>query len=130
MLAIPLDKEESSTISELYGKAPFFGMLDTTNGDLVVIKNEAIGKGPKSAGFLKENGATSTIFYHMGEGVYKSFVKNGMDVFSAEHTKMSIDNIFKEYLNKRLQTVDNSNYKVKLDPGGDGSTCTCGCENA
>ncbi|QOY53809.1 NifB/NifX family molybdenum-iron cluster-binding protein [Candidatus Sulfurimonas marisnigri] len=130
MLAIPLDKQESSTISELYGKAPFFGILDTTCGDLVVIKNEAEGEGPKSAGFLKENGATSTIFYHMGEGVYKSFAKNEMSVYSVEHTKMSIDEILKGFLNKKLQIVNKSNYKDKLDPGGDGSTCRCGCENA
>lgn len=128
MLAIPLDDEYTNTISKLYGKAPFFGLLNLSSGEFSVIKNEVEGKGPQSAGFLKKNGATATIYYHMGEGVYKSFVENNMDVFCAEYREMSIDEILQNYTNKNLFVVDSSNYKEKLDPGN-GTSCSCGCES-
>lgn len=128
MIAIPLDNEHNTTISELYGRAPFFALLDMQSGAFKVIENEVVGKGPKSAEFLKAHNVSSTIFFHMGEGVYKSFEENGMFVYSAEHKKMSIDEIFFKHLDKKLLQVDASNYKEKLDPGN-GSVCTCGCEN-
>lgn len=49
MIAIPLDSQEATTISKLYGKAPFFALLDTQNGNFSVIENERKGQGPKSA---------------------------------------------------------------------------------
>ena len=128
MLAIPLDNGYASTISELYGKAPFFGLLNFSNGEFKVIKNEVQGKGPQSAEFLKSQGASATIYYHMGEGVYNSFVENNMDVFCADYTKMNIDEIFKNYTNQNLSIVDKNNYKEKLDPGN-GASCKCGCDN-
>ncbi|MEA3352527.1 MAG: NifB/NifX family molybdenum-iron cluster-binding protein [Campylobacterota bacterium] len=128
MLAIPLDTENSTTISELYGQAPYFAILNMQVGNFKVVKNEVIGQGPKSAEFLNSLGATSTIFYHMGEGVYKSFEKKGMDVFSSDHSKDSIDSIFRKIRKSQCIKLDESNYKKLLDPGNGGS-CKCGCEN-
>jgi len=73
MLAIPLDEKKSTTISKLYGNAPYFGLFDGKK--LNVIENEVCGNGPKSAQFLKDKGASSTVYYHMGEGVYKAFAR-------------------------------------------------------
>ncbi|MEA3288665.1 MAG: NifB/NifX family molybdenum-iron cluster-binding protein, partial [Campylobacterota bacterium] len=124
MLAIPLDTQESTTLSELYGQAPYFAILNMQVGNFKVVKNEVIGQGPKSAEFLKDKGVTSTIFYHMGEGVYKSFEKNGMKVFTAEHSKDSIDTIFRKIRSNQCIKLDTQNYKELLDPGN-GESCKC-----
>jgi predicted Fe-Mo cluster-binding NifX family protein len=128
MLAIPIDTKETTTISEFYGNVEFFALLDTDTGSFTVVENEVKGNGPKSAVFLKESGADATIYYHMGEGVYNSCIENGLEVYSAEHAKMSIDEIYQTYLTSSLSNVDATNYKEKLDPGSSGE-CKCGCNN-
>lgn len=127
MIAIPLDDKHSTTLSELYGNAPFFALLDIETGVFNVVENEVVGKGPKSAPFLKEHGATSTVFYHMGDGVYKSFASNSMDVCTSEHTRLTIDEIYLKCLDNKLTQLNDDNYKSLLDPGN-GANCTCGCE--
>jgi len=128
MIAIPLDSEQSTTLSKLYGKAPFFALLDIQTGTFKVVENEVMGQGPKSADFLKTQGATSTIYYYMGEGVYKSFDKNNMNVFCANYNEYSIDEIYNNCLAGKVTIVDNSNCDKLLDPG-EGETCKCGCNN-
>ncbi len=128
MIAIPLDNEQATTLSKLYGKAPFFALLDTQTGGFKVVENEVKGQGPKSADFLKSQGATSMIYYHMGEGVYKSFEKNNMDVFCADYNAFSIEEIFNNALSDNLTKVDNTNCDKLLDPG-EGETCKCGCND-
>lgn len=126
MLAIPLDKENSTTLSKLYGKAPYFAILNTQTGKFKVIENEVKGKGPKSADFLKKNKATSTIFYHMGEGVYNSFKENDMDVYCSNYNKYTLEEIYRNFLNNKTTKLTNSNFQTLLDPG-EGETCKCGC---
>lgn len=128
MLAIPLDSQDSTRLSKLYGKAPFFALLDTQIGNFTVVENEVIGKGPKSADFLKSNGASATIFYHMGEGVYKSFEKNNMDVYCAEYAADSIEAIYQKIKKQSYKKLDSSNCNELLDPG-EGETCKCGCND-
>jgi predicted Fe-Mo cluster-binding NifX family protein len=125
MLAIPLDEKKSTTMSKLYGNAPYFGLYDGTK--LSVIENKVKGKGPASAEFLKNNGATSTVFYHMGEGVYKAFVKQNMDVYSSQHTEYLISQAYEMLEANTLIKLDESNYEKLLDPGSAGE-CKCGCE--
>lgn len=127
MLAIPLDSQSTTTLSKLYGQAPCFAILDTQTGMFSVIENEVIGKGPKSADFLKQHGVNSTVFYHMGEGVYKSFEKNNMDVYSCEHIEYTIDEVYQCFLDGNLKKLDKLNYTKLLDPGESGE-CKCGCE--
>jgi predicted Fe-Mo cluster-binding NifX family protein len=126
MLAIPLDNKNSTTISKLYGQAPYFGLFD--GKEFKVIENDVKGDGPASAGFLKQNGADTTIFYHMGEGVYKSFVKNSMDVYSADHNEYLVSQAYEMLKKGELTKLDESNFKELLDPGNGGS-CKCGCED-
>lgn len=128
MLAIPIDTKESTTISKLYGRVPYFALLDTNTGNYEVITNDVQGEGPKSGDFLKTKGVTSTLFYYMGEGVYKSFVKNGMDVYTVDYNSYSIEEIFENFKNKKLIQLTNDNYKELLNPG-EGETCSCGCED-
>jgi predicted Fe-Mo cluster-binding NifX family protein len=126
MLAIPLDSKNATTISKLYGKAPFFALLDTKLGHFKVVENEVVGDGPKSAPFLSKYGVTSTIFYHMGEGVYKSFEKERMSVYTVEQRPCSIDEIYVNMQNKKFQKLDSQNFSTLLDSGE--SNCTCGCK--
>jgi predicted Fe-Mo cluster-binding NifX family protein len=127
MLAIPIDKKDSTTLSKLYGRAPFFALLDTEIGNFTVVENEAMGKGPKSAEFLKEKGACATIYYHMGEGVYKGFEKNGMEVYCANYCTDSLDLIYQNFKNGLYTKLNSDNFEKFLDPG-EGETCKCGCE--
>lgn len=129
MLAIPIDTKESTTISKLYGRVPYFALLDTHTGKYEIITNDVQGEGPKSGDFLKTKGVDSTIFYYMGEGVYKSFDKNGMDVYTADYNTYSIEDIFDNFKNQKLVKLTNDNYKNLLNPG-EGETCSCGCEDS
>ncbi|MFT7003358.1 MAG: putative Fe-Mo cluster-binding NifX family protein [Sulfurimonas sp.] len=126
MLAIPLDEKESTTISKFYGNAPFFALYD--GKELKVVENEVCGKGPASAKFLKSKGASSTVYYHMGDGVYKAFAKENMDVYTSEHKEYLISQAYEMLKSGELKKLDESNYKQLLDPGSNGE-CTCGCEN-
>jgi len=127
MIAIPISTQDATTISDLYGKAPYFALLDHCSGEFTVVENKVKGEGPKSAEYLKSLGVDSTIFYHMGEGVYKSFDKNNMDVYSSEHSYLTIDEIYLSFRKEELTKLDASNYETLLDPG-EGQSCTCGCE--
>jgi len=126
MLAIPLDEKNSTTISKLYGNAPFFALFD--GAKLKILENEVCGKGPESAKFLKDKGASSTVFYHMGEGVYNAFIKNEMDVYSSQHNEYLISQAHQLLESKQLIKLDDNNYKELLDPGSNGE-CKCGCSN-
>jgi predicted Fe-Mo cluster-binding NifX family protein len=127
MVAIPLNQQHSTILSDLYGNAPYFALLNTDTGVFRVIENGVKGKGPKSADFLKGYGVDSTIYYHMGEGVYKSFVENSMDVFTADHQYLTIDEIYLEFYDNKTHKLDETNYEKLLDPGSAGE-CKCGCE--
>jgi predicted Fe-Mo cluster-binding NifX family protein len=126
MLAIPLDEKDSTTISKLFGNAPYFALADAHK--VSVVENKECGNGPKSAQFLKESGATATIYYHMGEGVYNAFVKNGIDVYSSGHNQYPISQVYGMLGSDSLIKLTDSNYKELLDPGN-GGECKCGCEN-
>ncbi len=125
MLAIPLDEKSSTTISKFYGNAPYFALFD---GDtLDIVENEGCGNGPKGAEFLKSKGVTSTIYYHMGEGVYKAFAKNNIDVYSSKHNEYLISQAYQMLDTDKLVKLTDENYKELLDPGN-GGECKCGCE--
>lgn len=127
MLAIPLDKNKSTTISKLFGNAPYFALYNGSK--LNIVKNEVCGKGPQSAKFLKDLGATSTVYYHMGEGVYNAFVENEIDVYSSQHKEYLISQAYEMLESDDLVKLNESNYKEFLDPGSNGE-CKCGCENS
>lgn len=123
MIAIPLNKKSSTIISELYGNAPYFAMLNIDNGDFTVKKNTACGNGLDTAEFIKSLGASSTIFYHMGEGLYNCLTKNGIKVISATKNHFTIDDIYRLLLNNKQIVLNKNNYKELLDSGT--SSCTC-----
>lgn len=128
MIAIPLESATSTTISKLYGNAPFFALLDEETGDFNVIENEESGNGSSVAQFLVDKQADATIFYHMGEGVYKVFEKANVAVYSVEKVFCTLEEIYRGSKSQTFKQLDSSNYKELLDPGT--AKCTCGtCES-
>lgn len=128
MLAIPLDTKTSTTISKLFGNAPFFGLLDLQSGYCKSIENSAIGKGSEIGSFLKSSGATATIYAHMGEGVYKGCIQSNLEIFSTQTQRLCIETIYLKALANKLQKVDDSNYQSMLN-SGDLHQCKCGCND-
>jgi predicted Fe-Mo cluster-binding NifX family protein len=124
MIAIPLENSKSTTIADLYGNAPYFAMLNTTSGDFKVVENSGCGNGLDTAKCVKDSGATSTIFYHMGDGVFKFLDENDVKVYTVAKTYLSIDDIYKRFLKDDFKLVTKENSSVLLDSG----TASCNCE--
>jgi len=121
MIAIPLSEKGSTTISDLYGNAPYFALLDTLTGQFKVIENDGCGDGEDTAKCVIDAGADSTIFYHMGEGVYDCFDKNDISVYSVSKVFASLDEIFMNFKKSTYTPLTPSNAKSLLDAG----SCTC-----
>ena len=123
MLAIPLDTKEKTTLSKLFGNAPYFALLDLQTGQFRVIENEQCGNGGKSAALLAQKGVKKTVFYYMGEGVYNELAKHGVEVYTSQHTVESIDAIYRAFLRSSYIKLDATNYKELLDSGS--KSCSC-----
>lgn len=127
MLAIPIDGENTTQISKLYGKAPYFALMDTQSGDFRVVKNKELGKGPKIASYLKPLGVTGTIYLHMGQGVFDAFEGENMQVHCVGKECKSLDDIYMGVQKGTFDQVTAQNAGSLLDPGESG-TCKCGCK--
>lgn len=128
MIAIPIDKQNSKSISQYFGNASYFALLDVKSGDVCISENRGNGNGPDTANFLKDINVTSTIFYHMGEGVFNTLDKNNIKVYTCEKKDLSIEDIHSMFLNKNTKQVTKQNSSLLLD-SGNSSSCTCGCSN-
>ncbi|QDF27618.1 NifB/NifX family molybdenum-iron cluster-binding protein [Halarcobacter anaerophilus] len=127
MIAIPLNKSSSTTISDLYGNAPYFALLNPTTGSFTVEENIGCGNGLDTAKFVKDLGVTSTIFFHMGEGVFNYLNENEIKVFSATKMYLSIEDIYRSLLENSCKIVTKHNCESLLDPGT--ASCACECED-
>ena len=121
MIAIPLDTKDATTISDLYGNAPYFAMLDMSSGTFNVVENEGLGKGEDTAQFIIDSDATSTIYYHMGEGLYQTLNKNEIEVYTASKIYVTLDEIYQNFYTKGFKKVIPNNASTLLDAG----SCTC-----
>lgn len=127
MIAIPLDKEESTVISKLYGNSPYFAFLNEETGTFKVVENKGYGDGIETAKFISEQKIDSTIFYHMGEGIYNFFQENGLKVYSCVKSYLSIDEIYLQVLEQKCKEVTKSNSSTLLDSGT--ASCTRSCSS-
>jgi len=123
MIAIPLDKKESTTISELYGNTPYFALLNEETGIFKVVENQGCGDGIDTAKFVSEKNIDSTIFYYMGEKVYDFLEDKGLKVYSCLKSHSSIDEIYMQLLVNKAKLVTKENSSALLDSGN--SACTC-----
>lgn len=121
MLAIPIDTAHSTVISELYGNAPFFAFMDLDTGIFSVQKNEGLGDGEDTAKFVAQSGVESTIFYHMGEGLFNRLDENNIDVYSCAKVSVTLDEIYMNFLQDEFKLLTSSNAASLIDAG----TCTC-----
>lgn len=126
MIAIPLSNNESTTISDLFGNAPFFALLDPVSGYFKVKENKGCGDGVDTAVCVKDLGATSTIFYHMGEGVFNQLDTDGIKVYSSSKIYMSIEEIYRKYLKGECKLVTKDNCESLLDSGSTSCNCSKG----
>ena len=123
MIAIPLDKKDSTTISELFGNSAYFAFLNEVTGHFKVVKNQGCGDGLETAKFLSNQHINSTIFFHMGEGIFNSLQESGMKVYSCVKNYLSIDEIYRQFLSNKCKEVTKANSSTLLDSGS--SSCTC-----
>lgn len=121
MIAIPLDTQESTVISQLYGNAPFFALLDMQSGEFTVVENGGLGDGEDTANFVIDTGVNGTIFYHMGEGLYKRLSAKDVKVYSCSKVEVTLEEVYRGLLEDTFKAVTESNVKTLLDPG----SCTC-----
>jgi predicted Fe-Mo cluster-binding NifX family protein len=124
MLAIPLDTKNTTTMSQLFGNATHFALLDLQTGAFRVIENEMCGNGGDSAKLIAKAGATKTLFYYMGEGVYNELQANGVEVYTSQEKCDSIDTIYFNFLNNNYTLLDATNYASLLNSGA--KSCSCG----
>ena len=123
MIAIPLEKKESTVISKLYGNTPYFAFLNEETGYFKVVENLGCGDGIETAKFISSQKIDSTIFYHMGEKIYDYLKDKGLKVYSCIKNPLSIDEIYRELLSNSCKEVTKSNSATLLDSGS--SSCTC-----
>ena len=121
MLAIPIDTKDATVISQLYGNAPFFALLDLQCGEFSVCENGGKGDGEDTANFIIELGVKQTIFYHMGEGLFKRLDAKGIEVVSCGKAPLTIEEIYRGALDGTFKKVTTANSKTVLDAG----SCTC-----
>ncbi|RXJ87848.1 NifB/NifX family molybdenum-iron cluster-binding protein [Arcobacter sp. CECT 8985] len=126
MIAIPIDSKDSNTISQYFGNANFFALVDSKSGDVSFCQNRGSGNGIETANFLDDLNVTSTIFYHMGDGVFKTLDKKNIKVYTCEKQNLTIDEIYKKFSNNNTKLVTKNNCNLLLD-SGNSSACTCGC---
>lgn len=123
MIAIPLSKKDSTTISNSYGKAPYFALLDIENGYFSVLANPGCGDAFETATFIKHAGIKCTIFYNMGENIYKELQNHKIKIYSSLKRYLSIDEIYTDFLKNDAQEVRLDNYTSFID------SCSCTCKN-
>ena len=123
MIAIPLDNEDSTQISKLYGNSAFFAFLDEETGSFKVVENPACGDGINTAKFVSSQNIDSTIFYYMGDKVYDYLIEKGLKVYSCLKTHLSIDEIYSQILTSTYTEVTKENSSALLDSGNGGCAC-------
>lgn len=109
MIAIPLEKRDSTLISTKYENAPYFAILDTITGYFKVTKNEACGNEIETAKYLKDLGIDDTIFYKMSKKAYDYFYENGVRVYTSTKIKLTIDEIYRNYRDEKCKLLTKSN---------------------
>lgn len=123
MIAIPLDNEDSTQISKLYGNSAFFAFLDEETGSFKVVENPACGDGINTAKFISSQNIDSTIFYYMGDKVYDYLIEKGLKVYICLKTHLSIDAIYMQLSTCDCIEVTKENSSALLDSGNGGCAC-------
>lgn len=128
MIAIPIDSQGSDMkSSKLFGNVDMFALYKESDKSFTFINNDASGNGIKTAKFLKESGATKTVYSYMGDGPFKELDKSGVDVYYIGKDPMGLSEIVNNIQEEKFIKLDASNASTYLDPGTATENCTCGC---
>jgi len=128
MIAIPIDSQGIDIkSSQLFGNVDMFALYKEDEKSFTFIKNDASGNGIKTAKFLKQNGATKTVYSYMGDGPFKELNSNGVEVFYIGKEPMGLSEIVNDIKEKKFIQVNTSNASTYLDPGTATQNCNCGC---
>lgn len=129
MIAIPIDSQGIEVkSSKLFGNVDMFALYKIDEKSFSFIENSASGNGIKTAKFLKESGATKTVYSYMGDGPFKELHKAGVDVFYIGKEPMGLSEIVDSIKTEKFIKVDPSNSSTYLDPGTATENCECGCK--
>lgn len=128
MIAIPIDTEQiDAKSSKLFGNVNMFAMYEPKEKSFHFIKNTGSGNGIETAKFLKEAGATSTVYSYMGDGPFKQLINDDIEVYYIGKKPMDLSNILSGFLKQEFIKVDATNASTYLDPGTATQNCECGC---
>lgn len=128
MIAIPIDSHGSDIKSSaLFGNVDMFALYKEDENSFTFIKNDASGNGIKTAKFLKDKGATQTVYSYMGDGPFNELNKSGITVFYIGKEPVGLSEIVASIQEDKYIKVDSTNASTYLDPGTATENCTCGC---
>ena len=130
MLAIPVDSELQSTKSSLlFGNVSFFALYNEKENAFQFRENPGCGNGIKTAQALKSWNVKKVIYSFLGDGPFKSMIKDGIDIFHIGKKGISLEEIVRGLGENRFIQVNTSNASQYLDPGTASGTCQCGCSH-
>lgn len=129
MIAIPVEYNQYNEMipSKLFGNVEFFALYDDTHQKRGLIANTKKGNGIKTAQRLIDYGVHTILYTLLGDGPFKTFMKNKNAVLYMGKEPQSLDTVIAKLKSNQLISVDESNAKEYLDSGTTSQSCECGC---
>ncbi len=130
MIAIPVDSATAGVkSSKLFGNAPMFAFYEPEEEQFFIMHNQGEGNGIATANFLKEQGARSVVYTHMGEGLFKALHESQVNVYYLGKEPKALFEIIASLDASQLVKVEPDNAAQHLDPGTSSDACQCGCNH-
>ena len=130
MLAIPVDIEFlSARSSHLFGNASVFAIYNENDKSFDFKENPGKGNGIKTAEVLKSWNVKKVVYSFLGDGPFKTMLKDGMDIYYVGKERLPLSEILEGLEEKRFVQVDPTNASQYLDPGTSSGNCQCGCSH-
>jgi predicted Fe-Mo cluster-binding NifX family protein len=90
-----------SKVCEKFGRAPYFVIFNTNNGDIKIINNDAAnasgGAGPKAAEIIIRNEAEVILTGNVGNNALTALERAGVKIIKGLSESSTISQIIKEY---------------------------------
>jgi len=102
MLAIPINRQDATTLSDKYESVPYFALLDQETGAFNVVSNKLQDK---SVEFLKSLGVDATITYSDKEDISQSLTNQEITLYTAKHQYLTIEEIFIKFEQNTLNKI-------------------------
>lgn len=130
MLAIPVDTQLPDTGSSLlFGNVSFFALYNENEKTFDFRVNPGCGNGIKTAQALKSWNVKKVVYSFLGDGPFKTMIKDGIDIFHLGKKSVSLKEIVHGLKDNQFIQVSTSNAAQYLDPGTTSGACGCGCSH-